>query len=158
MRRKSNILTAAACSLGLLHGCSSNTNRPDGIANETEARARNLPIFVTALETSNPSRSGKVDVTISYINTSAKITQSVRFTLVARDATGASLRSASSNKFEAVLVDSKRIEPDAVGGDRWRNVWQNRRIVCSEILQTDIAFSDGTATATYADPRRRACR
>lgn len=157
MRNKSRILSAAVCSFGLLAGCGS-AQGPYGISNEMTDKAQSPPLVVTLLKTTGPSRNGNVDVTISYLNKSPKTIQSVHFTLVARDATGASLRSESSNRFEAVLVDSKRIEPDTIGGDRWRNVWQNRQIVCSEILQTDIAFSDGTAITTYADPRRRACR
>ena len=83
---------------------------------------------------------------------------SVSLTSIRRQKPFASLRNETTNRFEATLEDSGQIEPGGKGGNRWREVWQNRRIVCSEIMETNVEFTDGTIAVTYANPGRRACR
>lgn len=157
MRSTMKTFIVLISALGVLAACASR-NHPSGVDTVEQAKARNLPIFITELKTTRPYQDGKVDVSIAFINTAPKTIRSVRFTLVARDATWASLRSETTNRFEATLEDSRQIEPGGKGGNRWREVWQNRRIVCSEIMETDVEFTDGTVAVTYADPGRRACR
>ena len=146
-----------ALALTLVVACTA-ARHPSGVSTVQEARAKNLPIFITRLETTRPYQGGLVDVSIDYVNISGKSIRSVRFTLVAKDVKGASLPSETNNRFKAVLENSATVAPGDDGGSHWNAVWQNRRIVCSEILETDVEFSDGTTAVTYADSTRRACR
>ena len=157
MTQKSKSTALMAATLFLVVACSG-ARHPSGVSTVQEARARNLPIFITELKTTRPYQGGLVDVSIAYVNITGKTIRSVRFTLVARDATGASLRSETNNRFEAMLEDDALVEPGRKSGKRWNAVWQNRRIVCSEIVETDVEFSDGSNAVTYPDSQRRACR
>lgn len=157
MKKKSRIIAALTAVLILALACTA-PRHPSGVSTVEEARARNLPIFITALKTTRPYQGGLVDVSIGYINISGKTVRSVRFTLVARDVTGASLRSETNNRFEVTLEDTALVAAGGKRSNRWDGVWQNRRIVCSEIIETDVEFSDGTNTVTYPDSQRRACR
>jgi hypothetical protein len=82
----------------------------------------------------------------------------VRFYLVAKDSQGNSVPDVRTNQFTVKLDHLEQIEPNAKGSGHWKAVWENRRIVCSLIKQTDVEYADGTLINGYIGIRRSDCR
>ena len=122
------------------------------------ARDAKLPIYISDLKTKIPLMSGNIDIGIDYVNTSGKTIRSVRFYLIAKDAQGNSVPDMRTNRFTAKLDDLEQVEPDGKGSGHWNAVWENRRIVCSLIKQTDVEYVDGTVISGYVGLRRSDCR
>ena len=122
------------------------------------AREAKLPIYISDLKTNIPFMGGNIDVSIDYVNTSGKTLRSVRFYLVAKDSQGNSVPDVRTNQFIAKLDDVEQIEPNGKGSGHWLAVWENRRIVCSLIKQTDVEYADGTLISGYTGLRRSDCR
>ena len=122
------------------------------------AKDAKLPIYISDLKTTIPLMSGNIDISIDYVNTSGKTIRSVRFHMIAKDSQGNSVPDVRTNRFTARLDDVEQIEPDGMGSGHWEAVWENSRIVCSLIKQTDVEYTDGTVINGFHGLRRSDCR
>ena len=143
--------------VGALGGCGP-VPLPKGDEALKIAREAKLPIYISDLRTNVPLMGGDIDVSIDYVNTSGKTIRSVRFYLVAKDSQGNSVPDLRTNQFTVKLDDVEKIEPNGKGSGHWKAVWENRRIVCSLIKQTDVEYTDGTLINGYIGLRRSDCR
>ena len=151
------ILIPALALAGVLAGCGP-VPLPKGDDALKIAREAKLPIYISDLKTKIPLRSGNIDVSIDYVNTSGKTIRSVRFYLIAKDSQGNSVPDVRTSRFTAKLDDVEQVEPNGKGNGHWEAVWENRRIVCSLIKQTDVEYVDGTVINGYNGLRRSDCR
>ncbi len=142
---------------GVLAGCGPRP-LPKGDDALAIAREAKLPIYISDLKTKTPLMGGNIDISIDYVNTSGKTIQSVRFYLIAKDSQGNSVPDMRTSRFTAKLDDVEQIEPNGRGSGHWEAVWENRRIVCSLIKQTDVEYADGTLISGYIGLRRSDCR
>jgi len=142
---------------GALAGCGP-APLPKGEEALKIARDAKLPVYISDLKTKIPLMGGNIDVSIDYINTSGKTIRSVRFYLIAKNSFGSSMPDMRTNRFTVKLDDVEQVEPNGKGSGHWEAVWENRRIVCSLIKQTDVEYTDGTLVSGYIGLRRSDCR